>query len=146
MKRLILPLIIIGVLFFSNMCYAGNKIYGDFRHVKFVRNYDGDTITVNILYAHPIIGQEIPVRVLGVDTPEIRAKCEKEKIMAIAAKKFVQEMCESGKKIVLRNVRRDKYFRLLAIVEVDFVNVADELIKAGLGRPYYGETREGWCD
>jgi endonuclease YncB( thermonuclease family) len=146
MKRLMLPLIIIGVLFFSSVGFAGDKIYGDFRHVKFVDNYDGDTITVNIMYAHPIIGQEIPIRVAGVDTPEIRGKCPKEKLMAYEAKKFVKEMCENGKKIVLRNARRDKYFRILAIVEVDFVNVADELIKAGLGRPYGGETRKSWCE
>lgn len=145
MKRLMLPLIIIGVFFYS-VVSAGDKIYGDFRHVRFVDNYDGDTITFDIMYAHPIIGQGIPVRVAGVDTPEIRGKCPKEKLMAIEAKKFVRDMCTNGQKIVLRNARRDKYFRILAIVEVDFINVADELIKAGLGRPYSDGTRQSWCD
>ena len=33
------------------------------RCVEFVRNYDGDTFTVNIPESHPLLGDEITVRV-----------------------------------------------------------------------------------
>jgi endonuclease YncB( thermonuclease family) len=53
----------------------------------------------------------------------------------------------TGKKIVLKNVWRDKYFRLLATVEVDGKSVGDELIKAGLAVKYDGLNKRPvkWC-
>ena len=51
----------------------------------------------------------------------------------------------SGKKIVLYNLVRDKYFRLLASVKVgdgnmpaDAIDVAEYLIKKGLAKEYDG--------
>ena len=45
-----------------------------FRCVEYVRNYDGDTITVNIPNTPPIIGIKMPIRISGIDTPEIKGK------------------------------------------------------------------------
>jgi endonuclease YncB( thermonuclease family) len=66
--------------------------------------------------------------------------------MAIKAREFVRKMV-TGKKIVLKNVWRDKYFRLLATVEVDGKSVGDELIKAGLAVKYDGlnKLHVKWC-
>ena len=36
-------------------------------------------MTVNIPGVHPLLGNEIGIRVRGIDTPEIRGKCEFEK-------------------------------------------------------------------
>lgn len=119
--------------------------YGDINDVEYVRNYDGDTITFNIPNLHPLIGKLINIRVRGIDTPEIRGKCYIEKDMASEARFIVEKMCRNGKNIVLKNVGRDKYFRILADVYVDGVSVADELIKSGFARPYYGGTKLGWC-
>ncbi len=51
---------------------------------KVIKVYDGDTFTVE---AYPLPGLEAKasVRVDGVDTPEIRGKCEAEKQKAIEA-------------------------------------------------------------
>jgi micrococcal nuclease len=67
--------------------------------VSFVKNYDGDTITVNIPGQHPVFGNEISVRIKGIDTPEIRSKssCEKEK--SRIAKRLVGERLEAAKSI-----------------------------------------------
>ena len=56
-----------------------------FRCVKYVKNYDADTITFNVPNVHPLIGKKINIRVLGVDTPEIRTKnkCENLKYLGI---------------------------------------------------------------
>jgi len=52
---------------------------GDYEGAIYVRNYDGDTITFNLPNLHPIIGKNIRVRLNGIDTPEIKGKCDKEK-------------------------------------------------------------------
>ena len=41
-------------------------------------------------------------------------------------------------KIVLYNLGRDKYFRLLASVKVDNIDVAEYMIKKGLTKEYDG--------
>ena len=55
------------------------KSFGDYQGAVYVRNYDGDTITFNLPGLHPIISEKISIRVNGIDTPEIKGKCEKEK-------------------------------------------------------------------
>ena len=57
-----------------------------FNCVKFVKNYDGDTITVDIPNVHSFFGNNISVRVRGIDTPEVRGKSPCEKDWAQAAK------------------------------------------------------------
>lgn len=110
-----------------------------------MKNYDGDTITVNIPDVHPIIGKEITIRVNGIDTPEMKGLCQNEKDKAVQAKLFVEKFCKSGK-IVLKNINRDKYFRILADVYVNDMKLSNELIKQGLAVPYDGGIKSGWCE
>ena len=51
--------------------------------------YDGDTLTVEAA-PWPGLTARTGVRVAGVDTPEIRGKCQAEKDMAIRARDFVR--------------------------------------------------------
>ena len=37
--------------------------------------YDGDSFRVNIDEWTDIIGKSVPIRILGIDTPEMRGKC-----------------------------------------------------------------------
>ncbi|MBD3610482.1 MAG: thermonuclease family protein, partial [Gammaproteobacteria bacterium] len=92
-----------------------------------------------------IVGKRAPVRVNGVDAPEIRGKCQKEKPSARQAKQFTVKVLRDAKVIELRNVRRGKYFRLLADVYVDNRSLAELLILYGHARPYDGGKRAGWC-
>ena len=92
-----------------------------------------------------IIGERIPVRVLGVDAPELRGKCQSEKVKAREAKQYTVQALRSAKTIELRNMQRGKYFRILADVYVDGKNLAESLIKAGHARAYDGGKRLGWC-
>ena len=89
------------------------------------------------------MGERIPVRVLGVDAPEIRWKCQSEKIKAVEAKQFTVQALRSARTIELRNMQRGKYFRILADVYVDGKNLADGLIKSGHARAYDGGQRLG---
>lgn len=87
------------------------------------------------------------VRVLGVDTPELRTSdpCEKKK--AIAAKEVLQKLLTQSSSVDIMNVQKDKYFRILGDVYVDGKSVAQELIKLDLAYPYSGEkkVKRNWC-
>ncbi|TCI05040.1 thermonuclease family protein [Corallincola luteus] len=108
--------------------------------------YDADTFRVSIHGWPAIVGESMPIRVLGVDAPEIRGKCQIEKDAAQAAKAFTKQMLEAGSVIELHDIERGKYFRLLARVTIDGEDLAQQLISNGYARPYDGGTRLGWCN
>ena len=114
--------------------------YGSIK-AEYVRNYDGDTITVNIPGWPGIIGKNITVRVKGIDTPEVKGKSEKEKQLARTARRLVTSLLKNAKIIELRNMGRDKYFRILADVYYDNNNLAEILIKNKLAVSYDGGTK-----
>ena len=126
---------------------AHAESYGDYQGAVYVRNYDGDTITFNLPGLHPIIGEKISIRVNGIDTPEIKGKCEKEKYDAQQAKEMVADILKDADQIVLRNMERGKYFRIAADVIVDGENLADILIEAGMAVKYNGGKKtHKWCE
>lgn len=119
--------------------------YGDVTVDQVVGVYDGDTLTVSVNKWPALIGRAVGVRVAGVDTPEIRAKCPAEKALALEARGFARRALAAAQVIELRNLRRDKYFRILADVCLDGRSLADELIRHGLGVDYVGGAKSGWC-
>ena len=131
----------------SAVAIAGSdsKSYGDVTVNEITSIYDGDTFRVTIKDWPAVAGYRIGVRVKGVDTPEISSKCADEKALARTAKQFTVNFLKSGKTVELRNLQRDKYFRLLADVYVDDRNLADALIANHLGYAYQGGTKQPWC-
>ena len=107
----------------------------DFTIVK-VR--DGDTFVINIENVPDVFGKEIAVRIRGIDTPELNDSREEIRKISIQAKEELEKLLLNGKNIILYNLGRDKYFRLLASVKVDNVDVAEYLIKKGLAKSYDG--------
>ena len=106
----------------------------EFMGVEYIKNYDGDTITVNIKETHPLLGYHIPIRVRDVDAEELRTKSKNAK----DAKDFVQEVMKNAKSINLLNVARGKYFRLVADVYVDGKSLGDMLVERGFAiRKFY---------
>ncbi len=119
----------------------------NFRCVEYVKNYDGDTITFNIPGVHPLIGNKVKVRILNVDTAEMRTKDQCEKQKAQQAQKIVENLLKQAKKINLENIRRDKYFRILADVKADGVSIGDYLVQHYLAYRYKGgkKPQTNWC-
>ena len=107
--------------------------------------YDGDTIKVSAAHwpGHTWTGS---VRVLGVDTPELRGKCDEEKAAAILAREFVKLIV--GDHVLLHNLQLGKFAgRVLASVQVETgEDLAELLTEAGHARPYDGGARQGWCE
>ena len=64
------------------------KDYGNVTVSVVTSIYDADTFRVNLEGYPPIVGERVPVRVLGVDAPELRGKCQSEKVKAREAKQF----------------------------------------------------------
>lgn len=118
-----------------------------FRCGKYIRNYDADTITVSIPGAHPLFGENIGVRVRGIDSPEIKGKFPCEKETARTAKRLIENLLKNAKRIDLEKVDRDKYFRILADVKVDSTDLKSVLLKNNLAYLYDGGTKEkrNWC-
>ncbi|XOF33515.1 MAG: thermonuclease family protein [Candidatus Electrothrix sp. YB6] len=122
------------------------RSYGNLKDVQFIKNYDGDTITVDLKGHHPLFGDNISVRVAGIDTPEIRGKCAQEKELAREAKQVVGQILQDARRIRLNNVRRGKYFRIVADVKADRQDIAELLIDEGLAVPYDGGKKTyDWC-
>lgn len=121
--------------------------YGRFKVNKVIRVYDGDTFFADINSVHPIIGDTIGIRIDNINTPEIRGSSECEKAAAHKAKAFVQKKLKNAKKIELRNIKRGKYFRIVADVYIDGINLGDLIISEGLAVPYDGGTKQKFvCD
>jgi len=135
-----------SILFCLFTLSVSAKDYGNVTVSEVTSIYDADTFRVNIEGYPPIVGERISIRVLGIDAPEIRGKCESEKIKAREAKQYTVQALRSAKTIELRNIQRGKYFRILADVYVDGDNLAERLIKVGHARVYDGGKRLGWCD
>ena len=107
--------------------------------------YDGDTFRVNIDEFPPIIGENIAIRILGIDTPEIKGNCQQERQLAIKARDFTRKYLNSGSVISLTELKRDKYFRILANVYIDGKNLGDALLMQNLAVVYLGKKKFNWC-
>jgi endonuclease YncB( thermonuclease family) len=144
-----LVLLILGYAAFSRAQGGGcTHSPQEFHCVQYVRNYDADTLTVRIPGVHPLLGHDISVRVLGIDSPEIkgRAPCEKE--TARNGQRLVENLLKNAHSIELKKIQRDKYFRILAEVWVDGKELGALLLKNRLAVEYSGGTKRSlnWCE
>lgn len=118
----------------------GNVVVSEVRTI-----YDGDTFRANIDEWPAVVGESMSIRIKGVDTPELRGKCQAEKEAARSAKQFSVAKLRAARRIELRAIERGKYFRLLAEVWVDGENLGEALVSAGHAVLYDGGTKKDWC-
>ena len=147
MRKAVQQTLILFVL--STALVAGSintKNFGSTTVAKVTSIYDGDTFRANISGWPDIIGERIPIRINGIDTPELKGKCSHEKILARRAKQITVEMLRNAKVIELRNMHRGKYFRIIADVYADGKSVAKNLVDRGLAVFYDGVRKsKDWC-
>lgn len=143
----------------------GIALYCEVDHV-----YDGDTLTLRIPIQYHLSsfrkqekGESLPpeyteypfilarVRLAGIDTPELRTKDEVEKQGAIAAKKYLEQLCAQTKPKKNRPFvvfgKQDKYGRPLADLYAtsnlkEERSFSTQLIQANLGYAYHGGTKK----
>jgi endonuclease YncB( thermonuclease family) len=106
-----------------------------------VEVYDGDTFKIDLPEVHPLFGKRLPIRLKGIDTPEMRGTSEEIKVLAEQARELTERALKSAKAIELRNPERGKYFRIVAEVWVDGKPLAELLKEEGLAKDYDGEGK-----
>ena len=135
----ILQITIILFLIQATLTTANYK--DEIKDFTVVKVRDGDTFVINIENVPDVFGKEIAVRIRGIDTPELNDSREEIRNIAIKAKEELEKLFNNGNKIILYNLGRDKYFRLLASVNVGGIDVAEYLIKKGLAKSYDGGAK-----
>jgi endonuclease YncB( thermonuclease family) len=112
---------------------------------RVLRVIDGDTIEVA---ARIWLGQRLTIRVrlAGVDAPEMRGRCDRERNLARAARELVAS--RAGESVRLTAIRRDKYGgRVVArVAGSDGHDLSDALLSAGLAHRYEGRRKLPWCE
>ncbi len=135
---------------------AGDRLAGPLS-AQVVSVLDGDTLEVRV---HIWLGQELRtrVRLAGIDAPELKGKCDRERDLARRARAYLLARLDPAAAgagagagagaVRLREVRYGKYAgRVLARVEtLDGTDLGQELVAAGLARPYDGRRRASWCE
>ena len=142
MKKLLL----VFILFLGVHSAQAAPEYGTVIVSKVISVYDGDTFRVDIDSLPPIVGKNIPIRLNGVDTPEIQGKCQYEKDLALKARDFVRNKLANAKEIKLTNLQRGKYFRVVANVLLDGVSLEQDLLENKLAYKYTGGKKTSWCN
>tara|TARA_Y100000310_G_scaffold315722_1_gene366567 strand:+ start:2669 stop:3076 length:408 start_codon:yes stop_codon:yes gene_type:complete len=132
-------------LILSSPTYAAKELIEGPLHAEVLSVYDGDTIKVRI---HVWLGlyKRISIRVRGIDTPEIRGKCQEEKEKAILVRELVKQLVEN--RVVLTHIIRGKFAgRAVANVWTKRnESIATILIGTKHARSFDGKSkREGWC-
>ena len=116
-----------------------------------IRVLDGDSFEARV-YPWPDMVVVEMFRIYGIDTAELRGKCQQEKDIAQAAKQFITNLiAQSSNRIKLSVVGCNAaegggFGRCLATVHAGGISLGDALIAKGLARPNFGETRLPWCD
>jgi len=152
MKKQLLITIVAFSILLSPLCEARqSKTYGHATVTKIISVYDGDTFRADLNGYPAIIGKNMSIRIYGIDTPEMKGvsrlsylRMVEIQASAIEARDFVREMFKGADTIELRNMRRGKYFRIVADVYVDGQNLGDLLIEKGLAKKYFGGRKVRW--
>ena len=112
---------------------------------------DGDTLKVR---ARIWLGQELTtrVRLAGIDAPEARSDCPRERALAARARAFLSARLRPAgagvpAQVQLHDIRNGKYAgRVLARVEsAAGLDLGRALLDAGLAHAYDGRRRAPWC-
>ena len=114
---------------------------------KCVHAYDGDTIHVVFKMPNSNDCYKWVVRMMGIDTPEIKTKNTYEKQLAIKARDFLRELI-LDKIIIVECLDFDKYGRLLGnlYIEGNEKSISTMMIEKGYAKAYDGGTKTKWED
>ena len=114
--------------------------------ITVLRVYDGDTITAAVATVWPGQNVSTAIRLNGIDTPEIRGDCDRERELAVKARDLLRERLARAALIQIADPFHGRWAgRVVAAVLVDGVDVGGMLVSAGFARVYDGGTRLSWC-
>ena len=148
MHKIIIACVITCAVTFSTLSHA------DKFTVKYRSCYDGDTCRIDFIknitegYIVPkFFADDVRIRIVGIDTPEIRGKCVHEKRQAIKARDYLNYTLKKANSIIIdidNNNKLDSLGRYLAVLYVDDININNLM----LARDYARVEQKGyhdWC-
>mgnify|MGYP001080704049 CR=1 FL=1 len=107
--------------------------------------YDGDTMTLMIDMGMKHFAR-VKIRMIGIDTPEIRTKDAEEKVRGYEARDYLRSRVE-GKKVIVHTQKKGKFGRWLGVLWADEgqeelgESLNDEMIRMGHAKSYNGGSR-----
>jgi endonuclease YncB( thermonuclease family) len=108
---------------------------------RILRVIDGDTLSL-LCPEDGMLG----ARLMGFDTPEkFSPRCVAELIAAERASWHLRTLIQGADRLTLVHQGTDQYGRALVRLELDGVDVARLMIRAGRARAYSGGLRGTWC-
>lgn len=110
---------------------------------RVVRVIDGDTLSVAMI-VFPGITVHKHLRLRGVDTPEIRGECEREKRKAAEAAAFVERWAAENPSVRVTVQTMDSFGRAVGSISADGEDLGELLLSEGHARPY-GDDSLSWC-
>tara|TARA_B000000557_G_C20583774_1_gene362488 strand:- start:152 stop:607 length:456 start_codon:yes stop_codon:yes gene_type:complete len=128
--------------YLDNIKWKDTIVYtSPIKYGKVIKVYDGDTITIasKLPFKNSPI-YRFSVRLDGIDTPELKSKYSYEKQLAESAQKFLSDQI-LDKIVELREIKNEKYGRILAIVYLGDVNINELMIDKKHAIPYNGGTK-----
>jgi endonuclease YncB( thermonuclease family) len=136
------PLLVVA----ASMPASAAKLFRGPVEATVIEVLDGDTFLAEALVwpGHTVT---VNVRIRGIDAPEMRARCEAERLGAEKARDALSRLF-GGDPVSISNISGAKYYgRVLAdVTTADGQGVAPLLLGENLVRPYGGGRREPWCD
>ncbi len=111
-----------------------------------IKVYDGDTITIAGRLPYPESRlYRFQVRLLGIDSPEIKGKMDKEKEAAHKSQHALESLV-LNKTVLLREISTEKYGRILAnvylVTDTEELLVNKWMLTNGHAVPYDGKTKQ----
>jgi len=74
--KIIISLLILTIYSLPLSVNSKEVSYGNTSVIKVTSIYDGDTFRANIEGYPAIVGEHMSIRINGIDTPELRGKCD----------------------------------------------------------------------
>lgn len=136
-----------GTVAVAALIYATNLYINAPKPYDIIRVIDGDTVEFHADFLPSPLEKKLALRIEGVDTPEKRGACDKEKELAEKASQFTQRMIDNAKDIKIRIVDWGKFGgRVIGDVLIDGKSLSKELIRNGHAVPYDGGKKiKDWC-
>lgn len=143
---------LIGVLLLTITSIAQTEVFYRLTDEDINRVYDGDTIYVDIDDLPQFIGQDIGIRIRGIDAPEIRSRCSNETLKsqerqrARQARDHLQVILTETQHFDIVNIEMGSFSRLVAdITLADDDDLAKQLIEHRWIAASDGGQRD-WCE
>lgn len=120
------------------------EYFPDIQVGRVIKVYDIDSPTIAARIGTDAKLYRVPLRLIGIDSPEIRSSDPKEKALALAGREAMQQKV-LGKVVRIDTVqKKDKFGRLLCKLWLDDECINDWALAKGFAQAYGGGKKAAW--